>query len=75
MAMGQLISEDDVEDLLVQAPTISSFEGDESKLYTLLLFGKLFLHELYVIWKNQLQDIQEMLRPSSRNLIREYCIG
>ncbi|KAE9550922.1 hypothetical protein FO519_005858 [Halicephalobus sp. NKZ332] len=40
MAMGQLISNDDVEDLLLQPPTITGFQGDESKLYTLVLFGK-----------------------------------
>uniref|UniRef100_A0AC34QU35 Uncharacterized protein n=1 Tax=Panagrolaimus sp. JU765 TaxID=591449 RepID=A0AC34QU35_9BILA len=39
MSIGQLISADDVDELLFQPPTIFGFQGDESKLYTLLLFG------------------------------------
>lgn len=44
MSIGQLISVDDVDELLFLPPTIFGFQGDESKLYTVLLFGKDLLY-------------------------------
>uniref|UniRef100_A0AC34GR95 Uncharacterized protein n=1 Tax=Panagrolaimus sp. ES5 TaxID=591445 RepID=A0AC34GR95_9BILA len=39
LAAGQLISNDDIDDLLSEAPTITNFQGDSSKFYTIMLFG------------------------------------
>uniref|UniRef100_A0A914Z644 Uncharacterized protein n=1 Tax=Panagrolaimus superbus TaxID=310955 RepID=A0A914Z644_9BILA len=39
LAAGQLISNDDIDDLLSEPPTIKNFQGDSSKFYTIMLFG------------------------------------
>uniref|UniRef100_A0A7E4VT06 Secreted protein n=1 Tax=Panagrellus redivivus TaxID=6233 RepID=A0A7E4VT06_PANRE len=39
MAPGQLVATDDIDDLLKHAPTLLDFEGDDSKFYTIVLFG------------------------------------
>lgn len=39
LAAGQLIANDDIDDLLLEPPKITKFIGDGSKFYTIMLFG------------------------------------